>query len=134
MDAGLSVLKAGPSVLEAGPSVFEAPKQKIRFFQQNFNVFVVFPGHTELFPGHVKLFPNKKSFVGHTDLLPGHTVWRLGGQTGCLYGWTWAFPERSGDVPVVSKARIIDFSMVLGGLGGGEPMRARWPRGPGRSP
>ena len=28
-----------------------------------------------------------------------------------------AFPERSGDVPGGSRARIIDFSMVLGGLG-----------------
>ena len=30
----------------------------------------------------------------------------------------WAFPHRSGDVPGGSRALIIDFSMVLGGLGG----------------
>ena len=32
----------------------------------------------------------------------------------------WAFPHRSGDVPGASSARIIDFPMVLGGLGGDE--------------
>ena len=30
----------------------------------------------------------------------------------------WAFPHRSRDVPRGSRARIIDFSMVFGGLGG----------------
>ena len=30
----------------------------------------------------------------------------------------WAFPHRSGDVPGASRARIIDFPMVLGSLGG----------------
>ena len=42
------------------------------------------------------------------------------------FKWSWAVPERSGDVPGGSRARIIDFSMVLGGLGGGAP-RARHP-------
>ena len=37
---------------------------------------------------------------------------------------SWAVPERSADVPGDSRARIIDFSMVLGGFGGGEPTGA----------
>ena len=32
----------------------------------------------------------------------------------------WAFPHRSGDVPGASRTRVIDFPMVLGGLGEGE--------------
>ena len=35
-------------------------------------------------------------------------------------GASWAVIERSGDVAGSSRARIIDFSMVLGGFGGGE--------------
>ena len=42
--------------------------------------------------------------------------WLLG-----AFRWSWALPERSGDVPRSSRARIIDFSMVFGGLGGGGP-------------
>ena len=37
----------------------------------------------------------------------------------------WAIPERSGDVLGGSRAPIIDFSMVLGGLGG-EASGALW--------
>ena len=37
------------------------------------------------------------------------------------FKWSWAVPERSGDVPGGSRARIIDFSLVFGGLCGGEP-------------
>ena len=46
------------------------------------------------------------SSVGHTDGL---------GAFGC-----------SGDAPGSSKARIFDFSLVLGGFGGGEAMDAPW--------
>ena len=43
------------------------------------------------------------------------------------FRWSWAVPERSGDVPRGSRARIIDFSMVLGGLGeGGGAVGALW--------
>ena len=33
------------------------------------------------------------------------------------FRWSWAVPERSGDVPGGSRARIIDFSLVLEGFG-----------------
>ena len=36
-----------------------------------------------------------------------------------------AFPERSGDAPRSPRARNNEFSMVLGGLGGGESTDAR---------
>ena len=35
------------------------------------------------------------------------------------FKWSWAVPERSGDVPGGSRARNNDFSLVLGGFGGG---------------
>ena len=44
----------------------------------------------------------------------------LGAYWGVLgaFRWSWAVPDRSRDVPRSARARIIDFSMVLGGLGG----------------
>ena len=60
------------------------------------------------------------------------------------FKWSWAVPKRSADVLGGSRARIIDFSMVLGGLGWGESMGARGramlttpaarPRSPARLP
>ena len=50
---------------------------------------------------------------------PSHT-WHL-------VKWSWAVPERSGDVPGGSRARIIDFSLVFEGFGGGGRGRA-WAR------
>ena len=41
------------------------------------------------------------------------------------FKWSWAVPERSGVVPGGSRARIIDFSLVLEGLGGAPKARAR---------
>ena len=38
----------------------------------------------------------------------------------------WAFADRSGDVPGASRARIINFSLVLGGLGWGESTDGWW--------
>ena len=37
------------------------------------------------------------------------------------FRWSWAVPERSGDVAGGSRARIIDFALVLGGFDGGAP-------------
>ena len=39
------------------------------------------------------------------------------------FKWSWAVPERSGGVPGGSRARIIDFSLVLEGFGGGGATR-----------
>ena len=53
------------------------------------------------------------------------------------FKWSWAVPERSGGVPGGSRARIIDFSLVLGGFWGGEAMGAHgraMPAGSGSDP
>ena len=50
------------------------------------------------------------------------------------FKWPWAVPERSGDVPGSSRARIIDFSLVLEGLGGGEASGGPVARGSVRPP
>ena len=47
----------------------------------------------------------------------------------CAFKWSWAVPERSGDVPGGSRARNIDFSMVLGGLEKVSPRADRPGRG-----
>ena len=51
---------------------------------------------------------------------PGVLEAGLGGLERLLgaFKWSWAVPERSGSVPGGSRARNIDFSMVLGGLVG----------------
>ena len=88
------------------------------------SVIFVLPGHTKLLPCHTELLP------GRTTWRLGGRTWRLGGRTGRSWAalgwllhafkWSWAVPERSGDVPGGSRARNIDFSLVLEGLGGGD--------------
>ena len=42
------------------------------------------------------------------------------------FKWSWAIPERSGDVPEGARAQKIEFSLVLGGFEGGGPTAALW--------
>ena len=49
------------------------------------------------------------------------------------FNWSWAVPERSGGVPGGSRARIIDFSLVLEGFWGGGATDVRGRVVPGRS-
>ena len=51
--------------------------------------------------------------------------WELLESIWAVREWFWAVPERSGDVPRSCRAGIIDFSMVFGGLGGGEATGSR---------
>ena len=63
--------------------------------------------------------------------------WRLDLAVLNAFRWYGAFPERTGDVPGGSKTRIIDFSLVLRDLGGGESMGVRgraMAEGPGLDP
>ena len=62
----------------------------------------------------------------------GSVLGRLGGILGRLGGvlgafrWCWAVPERSRVVARSSGAGISKFSLVFGGVGGGEATRGAW--------
>ena len=112
LEARLSVLEAGPDVLEAGPGVLEAG---LSVLEARLGV-VGRPGSTSWCTPmrFYKVFRVKTGPMG----LKAKKYYFFNGI------WSWAVPERSGDVPGGSRARIIDFSLVLGGFGGGIQGRA----------
>ena len=102
------------------------------YFPNRISKNFVFPRRSQMLPGHTESFLGTQNcslgtqncFLatqhGVLEARPGVLETELGGLGRLLraFKWSWALPERSGNVPRSPRARINDFSLVSKVLGG----------------